>query len=94
MGTISKTKLFILSVLSVSFFLPTVFYSFNTFPKAPETTEFYQQSRIESNLNEGKLLLMQKERKPIVFSKFKYLNQTRKVWFSSSSPFSVILSQF
>jgi hypothetical protein len=86
MTTVTNRKMFLLSVLSISFLLPMFFYSLKSFSNPSVTVKVDQQRTIESNLTEVKTLMVGTDKEPIIFSKLQYLNQARNVILFSCLP--------
>ncbi len=70
-------RIFLLSILSISFFLFLFFYSFESSTITSKTINFHRQDIIKPNLTETKLV--QNNTEPYIFSKNEYFNKTRKV---------------
>ncbi len=80
---ITSRHIFLLPILSISFLLFVFFYLFNI-PSNPSIfIDLHQQDTIKQNLIATNFSEIRKTREPIIFSKSVYLNQTRKVKFSS-----------
>jgi len=65
-------QMFILSFLSVSLLL---FVFFNSFQLSPKALVYIKNDQEQTN----KSRIIQNGREPLIFSKYKYLNQTRQV---------------
>jgi hypothetical protein len=80
---IMSRHIFLLPILSISFLLFVFFYFFNTPSNLSIFIDLLQQDVIKQNLIKTNLSEIRKTGEPIIFSKSVYLNQTRKVKFSS-----------
>jgi len=70
-------RIFLLSILSISFLLFLFLHSHESPPTTLKTTDSYRQATMKPNLTETKLV--QNDTESYIFSKNEYFNKTRKV---------------